>query len=76
MAKEAAGKPIVKPTKPRKGIKKYFREVIAEMKKVYWPSREELTRYTLAVVILVLIFAAAIGIVDYGLGQLMGLIVG
>ncbi|MCL1693188.1 MAG: preprotein translocase subunit SecE [Acidimicrobiia bacterium] len=35
--------------KERIGIRQYFREVRQELKKVAWPSREELTTYTVVV---------------------------
>ena len=35
--------------KQRVGIRKYLREVRQELKKVAWPSREELTTYTVVV---------------------------
>ena len=35
--------------KERVGIRQYFREVRQELKKVAWPSREELTTYTIVV---------------------------
>lgn len=73
MAKEAVNKAVkskVKKSKPRK----FFRETMAEVKKVTWPSRKELTNYTIAVIALIIIFAVIIGIVDYGLTQLLNLV--
>jgi preprotein translocase subunit SecE len=35
--------------KARIGIRQYFREVRQELKKVAWPSREELTTYSIVV---------------------------
>ena len=67
-------KAAAKVKKPRKSIIRYFREVISEVKKVSWPSLKELTNNTIVVVVLILIFAAAIGIVDFGLGKLFTLI--
>lgn len=75
MAKgKSTAKAVVKSKKPRKGIKRFFREVVSEVKKVSWPNAKELTNYTIVVVVLILIFAAVIGIVDFGLGQLFTLI--
>jgi preprotein translocase subunit SecE len=37
------------------GIRRFFRNVIAELKKVNWPNRKELTTYTIVVIITVLI---------------------
>lgn len=75
MAKgKSATKAVAKNKKTRRSIRKFFREVIAEVKKVSWPTFKELTNYTIIVVVLILIFAAAIGIVDFGLGKLFTLI--
>lgn len=75
MAKgKSTAKPAVKSKKPRRSIVKFFREVVSEVKKVSWPSAKELTNYTIIVVVVILIFAAVIGIVDFGLGQLFTLI--
>ncbi len=75
MAKgKSTAREVVKNKKPRKGIIKFFREVVSEVKKVSWPNSKELTNYTIIVVVLILIFAVAIGIVDFGLGRLFTLI--
>lgn len=71
---EAAKKPAVKKDKPKVSFKKYFRGVVSEMKKVTWPTRKELTNYTIIVLVIILLFAIAVGVVDYGLGLLLGLI--
>ncbi|MDL2234780.1 preprotein translocase subunit SecE [Christensenellaceae bacterium OttesenSCG-928-L17] len=43
---------------------KYFKEVIAEMKKVTWPSRKELISHTGAVFAFVIGMAIAVGLLD------------
>ncbi len=43
----------MQPTKkesPVEGTKRFFRNVTAELKKVNWPSRKELTTYTIVVI--------------------------
>ncbi|MFY9178120.1 MAG: preprotein translocase subunit SecE [Caldicoprobacterales bacterium] len=75
MAKgKSAAKSAAKRNKPRKGIRKFFREVVSEVKKVSWPNAKDLTNHTIVVVVLILVFAALIGIVDFGLGKLFTLI--
>lgn len=39
------------PKKERVGFRQYVREVRQELRKVAWPSREELTTYTVVVLI-------------------------
>lgn len=42
------------------GIKRFFRSVMAELKKVHWPSKKELTTYTVVVIVTVLVVAVLI----------------
>lgn len=42
------------------GMNKFFRNVMAELKKVNWPSRKELITYTIVVIITVLVLAVVI----------------
>lgn len=53
----------MQPTKkesPVEGVKRFFRNVSAELKKVNWPNRKELTTYTIVVIITVLVFSLII----------------
>ena len=43
----------------------FVREVIAELRKVIWPTRKELITYTGVVVVFVLIMASIIAVYDY-----------
>ena len=46
------------------GISKFMREVKAEMRKVIWPTKQELINYTIVVFATVIFIAVLIGIVD------------
>ena len=46
-------------------IGKYFRSVIAELKKVSWPNRRETTTYTIVVIVTVLVLGLLIGVFDF-----------
>lgn len=48
-----------------KRIIAFFQDSYAELKKVTWPSREEVGASTRVVLVSVLIFAAVLGILDY-----------
>ncbi len=61
----------VKKTKPKKGLIKFFKEVISELKKVSWPTPKEWFTYTTVVIVVVLIVAAFIGVLDLILKQFM-----
>ncbi|MBM4136490.1 MAG: preprotein translocase subunit SecE [Nitrospira sp.] len=54
-------------------VKEFFREVKGEMKKVVFPSRDELIGSTWVVIITVLIVSVFLGIVDLGLSKIVGI---
>lgn len=45
-------------------IKKFFKDVRNELRKVNWPTRKELTVYTGVVLVTVFIVATFVGVVD------------
>ena len=47
-----------------KKVGSFLKAVSAEMRKVSWPSRSEIIRSTLIVLITIIIFAAVIGGID------------
>jgi preprotein translocase subunit SecE len=55
-------------------LTEFFRGVVREMKKVSWPKRKELTRYTITVLTTVVIMALFFAVVDLGISQLIRLI--
>ncbi len=52
-------------------IKEFFREVKIEIKKVVYPSREELIGSTWVVIITAIVISVFLGIVDLGLSKLV-----
>ena len=56
-------------------IKNFFREVKIELKKVVFPSRDEVVGSTKVVVVLVLIVAVFLGLIDLILSKLIGVLV-
>ncbi|RHW33884.1 preprotein translocase subunit SecE [Neobacillus notoginsengisoli] len=55
-------------------VSKFFREIAREMRKVSWPRRAELTRYTITVITTVAIFAVFFAGIDLGISKLIRLI--
>jgi preprotein translocase subunit SecE len=53
---------------------KFLQDVVREMKKVSWPKRGELTRYTISVLTTVTFMAVFFAIVDLGISSLIRLI--
>jgi preprotein translocase subunit SecE len=56
-------------------IKNFFREVKIEIKKVVFPSMEEVKGSTKVVVVMVLIIAIFLGLIDLLLSKLVGMAV-
>ena len=48
-----------------KKIVQFFKESVSELKKVSWPSKDEVVSSTKLVVVSVVIFAAILGLVDF-----------
>jgi preprotein translocase subunit SecE len=49
----------------RVGIRQYLREVRDEMRKVAWPKRPEVKRYSIIVVVTVIVYTALVGGLDF-----------
>jgi preprotein translocase subunit SecE len=64
------------PKRERVGPGQYLREVRDEMRKVAWPGREEVVRYSIVVVVTVIVYTALVGGFDYLFGLLSGWLYG
>jgi len=56
---------------PRLGVFHFFGEVISELKKVTWPSRQETIRLTLLVITVSVAIGIALGILDLLFARLL-----
>ncbi|HZV46341.1 MAG TPA: preprotein translocase subunit SecE [Thermodesulfovibrionales bacterium] len=54
-------------------VKEFFREVKTEVKKVVFPTKEELIGSTWVVIITVLIISLFLGIIDLSLSKIVGI---
>jgi preprotein translocase subunit SecE len=54
--------------------RQYLNEVQGEYKKITWPSQQEAVAGTLSVVIVVTIVTTVLGIVDFALSNILGLV--
>ena len=52
-------------------ITTYNRQVVAELRKVLWPTRNELVTYTIVSVTFVVFMVAFVGVLDYGFTKLV-----
>ena len=50
-----------------KRTREFFAEVLAEFRKVTWPSRQELINSTVVVIVVTVVLAFFLGAVDVGL---------
>jgi preprotein translocase subunit SecE len=50
---------------------RFIREVISEMRKVLWPSRNELVTYTIVVIIFVVVMVSIVAGLDVGFAKLV-----
>ncbi len=57
-----------------KRVKEFFLEVLAEFRRVNWPSREDVAASTAVVLVVVFVLAMYLGAVDVGLSRLVGVI--
>jgi len=60
---------------PKKNrMAEYFKEVRAEIRKVTWPARDEVTRMSTIVMLVLFVSSVFMAIVDYGFSWVMRLI--
>ena len=79
-ALDEQGKPIARPADGAKSPKdertsasaQYLREVRDEMRKVAWPTRAEVRRYSIIVLITVVVYTAFVGGLDFLFGVFSG----
>ncbi len=53
----------------RVGPLQYASEVRSEMRRVTWPTRDELVKFTSIVIVTVLILTGFVALLDYGFGE-------
>jgi len=58
------------------GIKKLYRGVTGELKKVHWPTKKEIAAYTVVVIFAVFLVGMGIWIIDTGVSFIMRILVG
>jgi preprotein translocase subunit SecE len=49
----------------------FYRQVVAELRKVVWPTRPQVVNYFFVVLVFVLIMMAFVAGLDYGFGKAM-----
>jgi len=54
---------------PLKRLALFYRQIVAELRKVVWPTRGQLTTYTTVVIVFVVIMIGLVTVIDYGLNH-------
>jgi preprotein translocase subunit SecE len=73
--------------KPRRGGKRgkkgpigrlalFYRQIIAELRKVVWPNRNDLSTYTTVVIVFVVAIIGFVSVVDWGFSKLVAYVFG
>jgi preprotein translocase subunit SecE len=80
-AGKGGGSTAVRDARPGKGslpsrVVRFLREVVAELRKVIWPTRKQLVTYTIVVLIFVSFMIALVAGMDYVFGELVRLLFG
>ena len=66
-----AKKPQASGAQPKKRRFTFFADIVGELRKVVWPTRQETTRLTLIVIGLCVVMGLILGAVDYGFSELV-----
>lgn len=61
-AAKTAGRP------PSTSPRLFVRQAVAELRKVVWPTREQLGTYWVVVLVFVLFMIAVVSLIDFGVG--------
>ncbi|MFJ5706378.1 preprotein translocase subunit SecE [Streptomyces sp. NPDC093105] len=44
----------------------FYRQIVAELRKVVWPTRSQLTSYTTVVIVFVVVMIGLVTVIDFG----------
>ncbi|MEV6315954.1 preprotein translocase subunit SecE [Streptomyces sp. NPDC051776] len=47
----------------------FYRQIVAELRKVVWPTRSQLTTYTTVVIVFVVIMIGLVTVIDWGFSE-------
>ncbi|MFE9249860.1 preprotein translocase subunit SecE [Streptomyces sp. NPDC007088] len=47
----------------------FYRQIVAELRKVVWPTRGQLSTYTTVVIVFVVVMIGLVTVIDYGFSQ-------
>lgn len=73
--KDAKKNNLNKKGKPKFSFKRWWRDMVAELRKVTWPTKKELINHTIIVAVFVAAMAVIVGLIDAGMSALIKLII-
>jgi len=54
----------------------FYRQIVAELRKVVWPNRSDLVTYTTVVIVFVVVVISFVSVVDWGFTKLVSYVFG
>ena len=57
-------------------VKRFFKDIVGEIKKVVWPSKKQVINNSIVVIVVVIISSAGISLIDYFFGLILRLFFG
>ncbi|MEV6161111.1 preprotein translocase subunit SecE [Streptomyces sp. NPDC052052] len=54
----------------------FYRQIVAELRKVVWPTRQQLTTYTSVVIVFVVVMIGLVTVVDFGFQRVVKYVFG
>ncbi|GAA1340616.1 preprotein translocase subunit SecE [Streptomyces sanglieri] len=54
----------------------FYRQIVAELRKVVWPTRSQLTTYTTVVIVFVVVMIGLVTVIDFGFQRVIKYVFG
>jgi preprotein translocase subunit SecE len=54
----------------------FYRQIVAELRKVVWPTRNQLTTYTTVVIVFVVVMIGLVTVIDFGFQRVVKYVFG
>ncbi|MFD9503273.1 preprotein translocase subunit SecE [Streptomyces sp. NPDC060035] len=54
----------------------FYRQIVAELRKVVWPTRSQLTTYTSVVIVFVVVMIGLVTVIDFGFARVIKYVFG
>ena len=61
---------------PLKRLALFYRQIVAELRKVVWPTRSQLSTYTAVVIVFVVVMIGLVTVIDFGFARVIKYVFG